>query len=332
MKLVVSNVSSRAPKDEVLTYFRSVLSALKKKEEKDGTQTDKIKSFTDMVNPENKEVIYIIEFNSRDDLDICLQINGIDWMGQKLSVKHVKQYLSSLKKDAFAGQKKMNFDPNAPGIRLFIGNLPKAMTSQEVRGIVSEFGMLKSFNLVPDPQNKGQNKGFAFVEFYEGKAADRAITTLNGFDIGSKKLKVQRSAQQKTEGGPKRATGFKTYINDENRWIIPLFSMTPCRVIVLQNFIVPEDVIDDEDHHEIKKFAMKFSSEFGEILAMEIPRPDPETGVCSEGVGKVFIKFSSIVNAKQARLQLSGRSFRNRTIVASFYPEKYFDTHEYDVV
>lgn len=48
--------------------------------------------------------------------------------------------------------------------------------------------------------------------------------------------------------------------------------------------------------------------------------------------GKIFVKFSHIVSAKQARFGLSGRIYNDNTIVVSFYPEHYFDIHEFSIV
>ena len=58
----------------------------------------------------------------------------------------------------------------------------------------------------------------------------------------------------------------------------------------------------------------------------------PGAAVVSYAHGKIFVKFSHIVSAKQARFALSGRVYNNRTIVVSFYPEHYFDIHEFSIV
>jgi hypothetical protein len=40
---------------------------------------------------------------------------------------------------------------------------------------------------------------------------------------------------------------------------------------------------------------------------------------------KLFVKFTNVIGAKQARYALSGRKYNGRTVAASFYPENYFD-------
>ncbi len=64
---------------------------------------------------------------------------------------------------------------------------------------------------------------------------------------------------------------------------------------------------------------------FGTVLNVEVPRPDKTTELASRAVGKVFVKFSTLQSAKKARYNLAGRIYNRRTVIASFYPENYFD-------
>ena len=41
------------------------------------------------------------------------------------------------------------------------------MRTEEVRAMANQFGVLKSFNLVAEPNKPGKNKGFAFFEYYD---------------------------------------------------------------------------------------------------------------------------------------------------------------------
>jgi hypothetical protein len=47
--------------------------------------------------------------------------------------------------------------------------------------------------------------------------------------------------------------------------------------------------VKDDLLHEFKNY--------GEIISIEIPKPD-ENGICTFGVGKIFVKFNHIVAAK----------------------------------
>lgn len=75
-----------------------------------------------------------------------------------------------------------------------MGGIPLAMTEQEVKKMCESFGRLKSFNLVKDPSNPELNKGYAFFEYVDERAVDKAIKGLNNLDFRDKKLKVQRAS------------------------------------------------------------------------------------------------------------------------------------------
>ena len=65
--------------------------------------------------------------------------------------------------------------PDDEDHRIFMGGIPFSMNEQEVRDMCEGFGKLKSFNLIKDQQNHDQNKGFAFFEYEDDRAAERAI-------------------------------------------------------------------------------------------------------------------------------------------------------------
>ncbi|CAM8904753.1 unnamed protein product [Rhodiola kirilowii] len=57
--------------------------------------------------------------------------------------------------------------------RLFIGNVPKALTEDQFRKIIQETGPgSENIELIKDPQNPSRNRGFAFVEYYNNACAD----------------------------------------------------------------------------------------------------------------------------------------------------------------
>ena len=79
--------------------------------------------------------------------------------------------------------------------RVFMGGIPFQMQESEVRQLCESFGKLKSFNLIKDTQANGMNKGYAFFEYYDDRASDKAIKALNQLEIKDKRLKVQRASE-----------------------------------------------------------------------------------------------------------------------------------------
>ncbi len=111
----------------------------------------------------------------------------------------------------------------------------------------------------------------------------------------------------------------------------PLFAMTPSRVVQFMNMISVEDLNEEDEIFKVKDDILTECKSYGEIISIEIPRPD-ESGIASFGVGKIFVKFNHIIAAKQARHKLSGRKYNGRTVVVSFYPEHYFDIKEFSII
>ena len=72
--------------------------------------------------------------------------------------------------------------------KLFIGNLPASASEKDLKALFSEFGTVRSFNLVTDIFS-GQCKGFGFIEM-EGHEARAAIAGLDGKDFNGKPMKV----------------------------------------------------------------------------------------------------------------------------------------------
>lgn len=117
------------------------------------------------------------------------------------------------------------------------------------------------------------------------------------------------------------------------------YCVVPSRVIVLTNILEPEDLIIDSEYKEIIEDIRSEVTKFGLILNLEIPRPYKDSslvlcekfnlGKSNHGVGKVFIKFYTLTQAKIARFRLAGKKFNNRTTVAYFYPENMFDIRDF---
>lgn len=73
--------------------------------------------------------------------------------------------------------------------RLFVGGLPYSTTEEELRDLFSKAGSVESINIIID-RFTNQAKGFAFVDMGTDEEAQNAIKTLNGTDLGGRKLIV----------------------------------------------------------------------------------------------------------------------------------------------
>lgn len=86
-----------------------------------------------------------------------------------------------------------------PG-KLFIGGLPYHLEDEQVKELLSAFGVLKSFHLVRDP-GVVNSKGYGFCEYMDLMTTQNAIEGLNNLAIGEKSLTV-RIATSNVGGAP----------------------------------------------------------------------------------------------------------------------------------
>jgi len=73
--------------------------------------------------------------------------------------------------------------------RLFVGSLPPTTTEESVQALFSQFGTVRSIELVKDLFS-GNCKGFGFLEM-EGHEARAAIAKLDGKSFEGNYLKVK---------------------------------------------------------------------------------------------------------------------------------------------
>src|SRR5579863_2069918 len=89
--------------------------------------------------------------------------------------------------------------------KVFVGNLDFGATEDTIRSLFDAYGTVERVSLMTD-RDTGRSRGFAFVEMTDAEEADRAITALNGSNVGARALNVNE-ARPKTSGGGGRPGG-----------------------------------------------------------------------------------------------------------------------------
>jgi RNA recognition motif-containing protein len=82
--------------------------------------------------------------------------------------------------------------------KIYVGNLAFSATEQELRDLFSQFGSVGSVALITDRET-GQPRGFGFVEMEDG--GDKAISQLDGKEVGGRTLKVNEAKPREGGGG-----------------------------------------------------------------------------------------------------------------------------------
>ncbi|XP_041016719.1 RNA-binding protein BRN1 isoform X1 [Juglans microcarpa x Juglans regia] len=83
-----------------------------------------------------------------------------------------------------------------PGANLFIYHVPQDFGDQELANAFQAYGRVLSAKVFIDKAT-GVSKCFGFVSYDSPEAAQSAITVMNGFQLGGKKLKVQLKRDNK---------------------------------------------------------------------------------------------------------------------------------------
>jgi cold-inducible RNA-binding protein len=83
---------------------------------------------------------------------------------------------------------------------IFVGNLDFGATEETVRALFEAYGAVERVSLMTD-RDTGRSRGFAFVEMTDAEEADRAITALNGSNVGGRALNVNEARPKPSGGG-----------------------------------------------------------------------------------------------------------------------------------
>jgi RNA recognition motif-containing protein len=82
-------------------------------------------------------------------------------------------------------------------MNIYVGNLAKEVTDEELQNVFAEFGHIKSVKIIRD-MFSGESKGFGFIEMPGVAEAQKALDSLNSKDLKGKKI-IVNEAKPKTD-------------------------------------------------------------------------------------------------------------------------------------
>ena len=82
-------------------------------------------------------------------------------------------------------------------MNIYVGNLPRKASEDDLRPLFEPFGKIMSVNVIKD-KFSGESKGFGFVEMSKKSEGEAAIEALNGKDLMGQALTVNE-ARPKSE-------------------------------------------------------------------------------------------------------------------------------------
>ena len=92
---------------------------------------------------------------------------------------------------------------------IFVGNLSFNTNEDELRQLFESYGQVDRVSIMTD-RDTGRSRGFGFVEMASNEDGEKAITALNGSQVGGRTINVNE-ARPKTErsGGGGGGGGFR---------------------------------------------------------------------------------------------------------------------------
>jgi len=93
--------------------------------------------------------------------------------------------------------------------KIYIGNLNYEVTEEELREIIKKKGFEAQDVTIIRDKYSGRSKGFGFAELENDEQVQKAIESLDGYELKSRKFKVNK-AQRRDPRHEKRG-GFKQF-------------------------------------------------------------------------------------------------------------------------
>lgn len=179
-------------------------------------------------------------------------------------------------------------DPSSEAARrLYVGNIPRTVDNDELRGIVAEHGAVDRVEVMYDKYS-GRSRRFAFVTMKTVEDANAAVEKLNGTKIGEREIKVNITEK------PLAQLDFSILQVEESQFID-----SPHKLYVgnLAKTVTSESL-------------KNFFSEKGNVLSAKISRV-PGT---SKASGFGFVSFSSDEDVEAAISSFNNALFEGQKI------------------
>ena len=83
--------------------------------------------------------------------------------------------------------------------KLFVGNLSKSTTQDELNALFAQAGEVTATELIKD-RKSGESKGFAYITMSAQSEADKAVSMFNMYSLNEHALKVSMTKPREQRG------------------------------------------------------------------------------------------------------------------------------------
>lgn len=99
-------------------------------------------------------------------------------------------------------------------------------------------------------------------------------------------------------------------------------SFVPTTVIRLAYMTTREELVDDDEVHDLRLDVEEECTKYGGVVSVHIPRPAADPANDPPGVGLIFVQFDNVFSSAGAIRALHGRLFNGNHVNATFYSEE----------
>jgi len=315
-----SNLTMAPSEEELQQFFNVTMVAAQGADRRPGDSVVGV-----YISPERRYAF--ISFRCREEAIQALDLDGISFRGQRLRLG------TATHSQAGGGSAKATHLVRPPNIKplnverlgimstqvhdgpnkLYVGGLPNALKSEQVRELLSTYGALKAFYLFTEPAT-GQSKGYAFAEYRNPSVTKSAIRGLDGLQVGDRRITV-RVADSASQGNASTSVIRNLGLGRKN-------AIPPSEVICFLQMVTEADLMDITEYEGICEDVIEEAGKYGKVIDVVIPRP--EAGQKVPGVGKVFVQMDNVESAGNVKRGLEGRQFLGRTVLSTYFSKDKF--------
>lgn len=136
--------------------------------------------------------------------------------------------------------------------RLYIANIPRKVTTKQLKDVFAPYGTLEALYTVYKPQNKGYKCGYAIYK--EQHSAQKAIQACSGIVLNNSRIRVKNFVNKKKSSKPQGFDSISDSEEDEGRAKIDL----PEHSLVVQEPIKPFSEVRSNPNLEFPKHRLRF--------------------------------------------------------------------------
>lgn len=257
-----------------------------------------------------------VDFRTAEDATAFVALDGLAFEdGSPLKIKRPKEYVEVAQgKTGSAKGILASIAEAAPEAnKIVVQGLPAFFADGHLQALLEPFGHLKASCMLP--HNGDSKTSFGIFEFGEPGLNKDVCDALDGFVMGAYSLHL-RPILDVADGEEEAEllAALSCYGLAPNAT-----SGEPTPVVVLLNMISEDDLVSDEEYSGILEDIREEASKYGAVKTLTIPRPSTD-GTNVPGLGRAFIEYGSAAEAAAAIDALAGRSFADRTVIASYFP------------